>query len=64
MGGMDLVRQELQELREKPNLVSEVPVAVSQHALLWPRGTEGMESTLKGELVLFSSWEKGFPCSG
>lgn len=64
MGGRDLVTQKLQELREKQNLVSEVPVAVGQHALLRPRGTEGMESTLKGGLVLFSSWGKGFPCSG
>lgn len=43
MGGGNLVRQELQELREKQNLadvlVSEVSVAAGQHALLWPRGT-------------------------
>lgn len=43
MSSRALVRQETQELREKQNLadvlVSEVPVAVSQHALLWPRGT-------------------------
>lgn len=66
VGGRELKRQELQELREKQNLadvlLSEVPGAVSQLALLWPRGTGKWRNGkhLKSESLFAFSLGEGF----
>ena len=69
MGGRDLVRQELQELREKQSLANVWSLRSqwqSANVLCCGQGeleNEGMGNTLKRELVLLSFWRKGFSCS-